>query len=211
MKLVADTFNTHQPKIAAFAKASPENMARVYRFVIATVQQPLIMTPEIVREFDAIGAESKYAFGFKGDALAWLIDNEEHVYCAAMGIWDSVTNPRECEAALLSFFASCPGLGLVKAGFMVQLCFGVGGCLDTHNINRFGLNECRFKSSRFKNAKTDKTRRAIVAEYLETVAKCGGVALLWAEWCEYVAQRDKNYDDAAHVSRMHCEALGIAA
>lgn len=209
--LIAETFAAHQPKIAAYAKASPANMRRVYTFVLATIQQSLITTPDIVASFEAEGSASKFAFSAKATALDWLEENERHVYEAAMGIWDNVTNPDECEAALVSFFASCPGLGLVKAGFMVQLCFGLAGCLDTHNVTRFGLNENTFSAGRFKRAKTEKTRKRLVRQYLDLVRECGGCAQLWAEWCEYVAGRDKAYEDARHVSRLHCEALGIAA
>lgn len=204
-------FETHQPIIGEYARASAANMARVYKFVLATIQQPLNMTPDIVADFEREGAASRYAFGVKADALRWIDDNAERVHGLAMLLWDSVADPDIAERELIGYFASLPGLGIVKGGFLAQLCFGVGGCLDMHNVARFGLNASRFNASRFKRAKTPRTRCAIVSEYCETLAACGGSALLWDEWCAYVAERDKAYTNAFAVSELHCTALGLAA
>ncbi len=211
MQLIKDTFEAHQPKIGAFARRESDNFADVFRFVIATIQQPLSMTPDIVRDFKAEGSSSRFAFGHKATALDYIDENAGLVYDTAMYISHVERNctGHNGSAALLSYFASLPGLGLVKGGFLAQLVFGEIGCLDSHNIARFGLNQNTFAAARFKNAKRTATRQAVVGQYLKLIEACGGCALLWAEWCEHVAQRDDFYDDAAHVSRLHCEAIGV--
>ena len=111
---------------------------------------------------------------------------------------------------LLMYFAGLPGLGLVKGGFVAQLCFGVAGCLDTHNITIHGLQPSTFAAHRFKGARTEKTKRKLVAHYVELCRALGGAGKLWDNWCQYVAdKRPGIYNDADHVSKLHCEAIGV--
>jgi hypothetical protein len=210
--LIKETFEAHQPIIGSWARENSDNFSDVYRFVLATIQQPIDQTPAIVRDFKDQGGDSAYAFGLKRVALDWLDDNAGLLYDNAMYIAHIESNlaGRFATPALLSYFASLPGLGLVKGGFLAQLCFGEVGCIDTHNVDRFGLNPSRFAASRFKNAKTTKTRKAIINEYLGLCDKCGGCALLWAEWCEYVADKyPQRYESPQAVSKLHLDALGL--
>lgn len=209
-QLIAETFTAHQPVIADFAQSSPENMAKVYRFVLATIQQPLWMTPGIVQDFERQGSKSAFAFGMKGVALDWLAGNYHWVYDVATRTYVGGEADADVTAErLMLYFASLPGLGLIKGGFMAQLCFGLSGCIDRHNCARFGYNERDFAAHRFKALRRDGSRLFMVQEYLEMVRSCGGTAQLWAEWCEYVAARDKRYGDAVTVSALHCVALGL--
>ena len=206
--LIQTTFEAHQPIIGRYARSSPKAMGNVFQFVIATVQQALVTVPTILESFQQDGRGSVYAFGFKRDALDWLEENQESLYKQSLNIYDGYANPEDASAELLFYFAGLPGLGLVKGGFMAQLAFGVGGCLDTHNIKRFGLNPARFKACRFKDARTASTKNKIVSEYLDYCRQSGGCALLWAEWCDYVAtNQPKVYPGAAAVSALHVESL----
>jgi len=210
--LIASTFETHQPLISRYALASPEGLADTYRFTLATIQQPLFHVPEIVADFRDKGASSKWAWGFKGDCLNWLEASTSALYRHTVNLWEAYPNPDHLEGEALAYFATLPGLGLVKGGFFAQLVYGVGGCLDSHNVARFGLNPQAFKASSFKAAKRQSTRNSRIALYRDLLSECGGAALLWAEWCAYVATRGThNYQSAEHVSRLHCEALSIAS
>lgn len=209
-KLIRDTFKAHQPIIGGWARECSDNFADVYRFVLATIQQPISTTPEIVASFKSEGDESKWAFGVKRDALRYIEEKAGFVYDTAEFIYREEQYSGGTYGALLSYFASLPGLGLIKGGFLAQLVYGEIGCLDTHNIERFGLNARSFAAYRFKAAKTVATRKAFVRHYLELCEACGGCALLWAEWCEYVAQRDNKFKTAEEVSRIHLTALGLS-
>jgi hypothetical protein len=208
MRLIAETFDAHQPAIGRYARATPQGFARVYKFVLATIQQPLISTPEIVRDFELIGTESKWAFGMKGGALRWLAEEgkAEWLHRVALDTWEAHSNPDAAEEELVSFFAGLPGLGLIKGGFLAQLAFGLGGCLDRHNFARFGLPYRSFRADSFKRAGNGAQRRHVRA-YLDACRDAGGCALLWAEWCDYVAKKEPvTYNDAAYVSRLHVVA-----
>lgn len=203
-------FNIHQKQIAQFAKANPENMARVITFVYATVQQPLTMVTMIMESIDEQGGSCEYLFGWKLPAFLYVEENQQAIYNIAMNIYDVYPNPKVAEHELLKYFASLPGLGLVKGGFVVQLCFGLSGCLDSHNLERFGYTKQTFAASKFKNAKTEKTRNRLVSKYHTAISKAGGTASLWDSWCDYVANKQPNtYNSGYDVSRLHCEAIGI--
>ena len=195
-------FNRDQPIIGAYAQAEPENMARVYRFVLATIQQPLETVPIILRDFDSEGTASRFAFSSKRTALAWLEDNTQALYEGAMQVSEGD------DAGLLSYFASLPGLGLVKGGFMAQLIFGRVGCLDMHNIVMLDITASRFAASRFKSAKRDATRESILQEYLWACRGGGGCEDLWNNWCDYVAELRPNvWANGDAVSAAHPEFI----
>jgi len=197
-------FATDQKQIALYARQSPANFARVYKFVIATVQQPLHTVGRALASFEEEGSASKFAFGFKGPAIDFIDANAADVWEIA----DALSLHGEGEA-LLSYLADLPGLGPVKGGFLAQLVWGLVGCLDSHNIARFGLNETAFKAFRFKRAKGAATRQKLIRDYIALCKELGGCAALWDTWCEYVAARDTvNYPGgAAHVSRFHSEFI----
>jgi len=206
-------FNKHQPIIAKHAMGSPKGLASVYRFVLATIQQPLYMTPEICKSFAREGPESRFAFGFKADALHWLIEREGELYDNVVNLWSIPSDPESAARDVLAYLALCPGLGPVKAGFLCQLALGRIGCLDTHNITRYGLTPSAFKAARFKNAKTPKTRSRMIESYADTCLALGGAEGLWDSWCEYVARDVQGAFRYAHdpeiVSRYHLEALEL--
>jgi len=202
-------FDEHQTKIGRYARQGPDEMARVYTFVLATIQQSLWMTPDIMQSIDREGIESRYLWGFKYDAYEYLVDNQRQIYDNAMDIYSGYASPEVQEQELLYYFASLPGLGIVKAGFMVQLCFGMAGCIDTHNLSMYGICPNKFKASRFKAAK-DKTKRLIMLQYLTVIDSEGGCGSFWDRWCEYVAKRSpERYTGPYAVSELHVTAIGV--
>ncbi len=202
-------FETHQKEIGRFARDNADNMFRVVVFVHATIQQQLNIIPEIMEDIDVEGLASIHLWGYKRAAYEWFDDNKDQVYQTAMAIYDGHADPADCEHELLKYFATLPGLGLVKGGFVIQLCFGLSGCIDRHNIARFGIPKRQFDASRFNAARMQSTRNRIVRQYHEVVAKGGGTQALWDGWCAYVAEKQSAVHESAWaVSRLHCEAIG---
>ena len=200
-------FNEHQSRIGSYARQSPEQMARVYAFVLATVQQSLWQTPEIMASIDAEGIDSRFLWGFKGPAYEFIEAEYEGVYETAMAIYLGYANPDVVGYELVRYFAGLPGLGVVKGGFMAQLCFGVAGCMDTHNMTMYGINPNQFKAHIFKNGSV-KRRRRMLREYFTLIDSEGGCAALWDRWCEYVAERNpERYTGAYEVSELHVKAI----
>ncbi len=202
-------FDTHQKTIGEFARANPENMFRVITFVHATVQQSLNTVPAIMRDTKQRGAASIHLWGWKRGAYEYFDANKADVYRQAMALYDGHANPDTAAHELLKYFAGLPGLGLVKGGFVLQLCFGLSGCIDRHNLARFNIAEAQFAAGRFKGAKTNATRNRLVSNYHDTVARCGGTAALWNDWCNYVAAKVPSiWPDGEAVSAIHVSAIG---
>ena len=223
-------FSNHQKRIGDYARRDADSMARVFSFVVLTIRERLATIPDAMATLDAARDGDGTAqneidsilYGSKRAAIYQIDAEKDSIYWQAESIVYHAESERDAARELIRLFASIHGVGLAKAGFMAQLCYGVGGCLDSHNIERFGINPNAIKSCRYKNAKRLSTRDRILNQYLDLCESFGGAESLWDSWCHYVATRDDPtgfrmngnaplYRDAEHVSALHCESLGIAA
>lgn len=207
-------FDKHQSKIAAYAKQGPDEFGRVITFVYATIQQSLDTVPGAMKSIDREGIESRYLWGFKRDAFEWLQSNKAAVYNDAMEL-SCIPDPAIAERELLAMFGELPGLGLVKGGFAAQLAFGLGGCIDGHNVRRFEVLEGRkslpifMKAWHYKKARPAK-KAEYVSAYQALLQRAGGCEALWDDWCIYLRSRSPaKYESADYVSELHCIALGV--
>lgn len=179
----------HQPQIAA-ASRDPIGFARTCKFVIATVRTRF---PDVCADLDrCIAGEDipVIMFGVKRKGYDWLDEN-------AAGL---LSDCEECvhqgdDARLVMALTAIPGIGYAKAGFIAQLVWGRVGCLDTHNLVRYGIEQEAFAAHGRYNAKAAK-------RYVETCSELGTPETLWNTWCEYVG-RTQGYGDANTVSEMH--------
>lgn len=202
-------FATDQSIIGRYGRESADNMAHVLKFVLATIQQPLFTVPKALESIVKYGDESPFIWGFKTACLADIVERKDAIYSDAMNIWYGVADPAHAERDLLIHFTSVHGLGLAKAGFAVQLLFGLSGCIDSHNVTRFGFNATDIKSSRYKSAKGDRKRQFIDA-YGELVSIAGGTETLWNEWCAYVRSKHPiHYRSTDYVSELHVISLKL--
>ena len=200
-------FKTHQAIISKHARRSPQNFAKVLQFVILTVQEPLYRVPNNIKTAAKGGEDAMgVLFGFKFQAY----NNAEQIAETALSYCEHVNAqdiPEKAKAkAMVECIASEYGFGLVKAGFVIQLAYGYAGCLDTHNIKRYGLKPTAFKN--YKALKTAKGRARKLDAYINLVYKLGGPEGLWDSWCQYVADNQPQYyRDANHVSQIHVDAI----
>ena len=188
-------FETHQPAIGRWARDHEDNLADVIKFVVHTIQCPLVRA---VEDFQAGDLRT-----LSGNQRASL----EYVDAFKQRIFEDASEVSHNPDALLLVFAALPGLGLAKAGFCCQLSHGVSACLDSHNLKRFGISPWKFAHVKRGSAKRRDQR---AAEYNATCEKLGGTAGLWDTWCQYVADNQpKRYDSAETVSRLHAEAFNL--
>lgn len=193
-------FSTHQSAIADFALGSNVGLERTFRLVFLSIRQPFHAMQKQMQDVDNNGMQSPYLFGWKRGGLAFVRANastlRETLKAVPSGYGDV--------EALLQI-ASIKGLGLVKAGFVLQLVTGSAGCIDTHNMERFGLNVNAFK---FGAGASDALKRKKALAYLDACRNAGGCESLWDSWCNHVAAyHPKHWTDGNAVSEMHQTAI----
>ena len=219
-------FATHQKRIQEYARGDPQHMARVLKFVILTIRNRFYNLPADMETLDTggnvAGELESVLYGFKMAAINQIDSEIESIYAQAESIFFHAETRREAAEGLLNLYTGIFGLGLAKAGFVAQLCYGVSACLDSHNIARFDIPWAHMKSSTFKNVKRMSTRAMWIRRYCEYVEKAGDTESLWDSWCELLVTRPDEtgfkmngnraaYKSAFHVSGIHCESLGLAA
>ena len=188
-------FMEHNPRINEFMQGSAEQMQFGIMMVALSIQQRWSSVGEQMKSYKAGGGSSRFVWGNKRKTHDWLEENRDDLYVAVMGESDP-------EKILLSFL-ECPGLGLAKAGFCCQLMFGFGGCMDTHNLQRFGIKPIAW-SNNLKQATKEKKAK----EYLHQCIYHGGCEELWNSWCYMIAQNYPNdFADGEHVSAVHLTYL----
>jgi hypothetical protein len=195
-------YDTHNSAIrSAFKGAtSQQERARILKgaalVVLLSIQQPW---HSVRRQFDDVqanGSASRFLWGNKGKAWAFL---QEH----AGRIADAILS-EDHEAAILTVL-EVPGLGIVKASFLLQMLTGEGACLDLHNLDRLGLKRDAFKTP--KTLKVD-TVKARIATYVATWKAQGDSRFWWDSWCNHVATvYPKHFADGDAVSALHVIAL----
>ena len=192
----------HQPLLSRLGRSGPEGFKRIAIFALCTIRIQLHRAafdyPRAVK-----GEPCVAIFGAKHFGIAELNERAVDYYeCCERAYHD--LEGEELEDELLSIISTIPCIGPAKGGFIAQMIYGVSGCLDGHNLERFGIPERAFRMDR----RLRPTRRsAVIRDYNRVCRKLGGTEALWDSWCAYLADRDANYHDAEHVSRLHLTPL----
>lgn len=194
-------YDRDMPLMRSHALASPQGLVDVVAFVLATIQQPLQSVGRQMADIRACGAESKYLFGSKRAGYAYAVEHAAVLHAAVVAAVE--TNDTIGAVDVLS---NIPGLGIVKASFIVQICGLEVACLDGHNLKQLGLAETAFKLA--KSVKPA-TKRAKIAHYVSICAETGGSRHWWNTWCEYVAgnRANKALTTGDAVSAYHVSCL----
>jgi hypothetical protein len=201
----------HQPEIARFARANPGNLAKVYQFVTVSARIRFHDVPGTMRSIE--NGNTTLLWAWKREAWEHARDNAETIYRQCEEIADLSANRRERGELLVSYLATLPGLNLAKGGFMAQLAYGCGGCLDTVNIRRLGLTKSlRNGNSRYriKAQRTPGQRLRLARWYVATCESLGGPGRLWDDWCDVIAETYPEYFPSGHTaSAWHLSCLGL--
>lgn len=192
-------FDLHQPMIGRFARQSPENMARVALVCILTARMPFGGVAEQLRKYDR--GERHMLFAWKYRAVAEVNERADDLYRTLEGLQSKPNHQ-------LAHVLSVHGMGMVKGGFWLQLAYGVSGCLDMHNVDRFELRRGHIRAPEPTVSYQARLRRATA--YHKLVKRLGGTAQLWDGWCEYLASVQRaRWSGPFDVSAEHCRILGL--
>ena len=151
--------------------------------------------------------EEERTLGIQAPSLKQKIKRDafEYIHANYKQLHKDIFDPDLSLAEKILSVSSIPGIGIVKAGFVLQLCIGKVGCLDTHNLRMFGFSDSAFK---FSKTTTRNTALAKARLYIETCEKLGGSEFLWDNWCEFIASKyPKHFTSADQVSQMHVDLI----
>jgi hypothetical protein len=129
-------------------------------------------------------------FGHKLDAHLYLMNH-------AAELWRDIRASRT-NANRIAVLCRIPGIGIVKAGFVLQLMGYNVACLDSRNVKREGRNPNEFRS---RGGDTKKSLAFVrkIDRYLAEVE--GRAQEYWDLWCADVAA---TYDRTAdEISALH--------
>lgn len=193
--------------IARHAHASPEGLMDVIEFTLCTIQQPLQQVLKQRLDIAQKGAESAYLFGSKRTGWVWAQEHKDYLWRVLHDILKRADSA-ERKADLIQHFMQVPGLGMVKAAFVVQLIGGGTACLDTHNLNALGMTQAQVKIG--PKLKPETARRKVL-DYVKLCDETGGAEHWWNRWCDYVAgRRNSPLKTGDEVSAYHTQAVVLA-
>lgn len=195
-------FENHQPIIAEWSKRNPQNFAHLATFVICTIRTPLERAILEYRNYRDHGDVS----GLWGWKLEAVQEMEAHA-AERLDKLEKLRLGRSADRdAMLSEVTRWTGLAFVKGGFLLQLAFGLSGCIDIHNERRLGVDLRRDGFLSVPQKPCGRTKRA--RGYHALVDAAGGTEALWDDWCRGIAEaRPDIWTDAFEVSRNHALAV----
>lgn len=179
----------HVPTIAAFMRESPAGFARGVTFVLCSIRQPIRRIPAQMAQID--DGDLEPLFGFKAAAY-------DYVMKRASDLHHDVLSAATCADAL-TILTRVPGLGIVKAAFVLQLMGFDVACLDSRNVAREGRKPRAFRSDGKQKTRYPAAFQRKIILYLGETE--GRAEEYWNAWCRDVA--DEYGLTADEVSALH--------
>lgn len=191
MTYAADCFEVNE-----WSQRNPANMMDMIMMVALSIRQPWSGIGNQVADYREHGVESRFVWGNKLKTLEHLEEHGNAIYYAAKGEYT--------DGRLMELFIEIPGIGLAKAGFIVQLWNGRVGCIDSHNLKRLSIPA----SVLVWNSKAKPLTKAMKINAYIDACKRRRSEWLWNTWCNLIAKKHpKHFADSAQVSRSHVTYL----
>lgn len=109
-----------------------------------------------------------------------------------------------CTVDAMRVLVELPGIGIVKAGFILQMLGYPIGCLDVHNLRLAGLAPKVF--ARIPASAEGLTHKIHV--YRDVCHTLGGAERLWDDWCTLISLKyPRWFPTAEHVSSYHVACI----
>jgi hypothetical protein len=198
-------YSRDMPLMRDHALSSPEGLTDIVAFVLCTIRQPLQSVKRQMTDIRAHGAEAASLFGSKRDGYRYALEHAPVLHAAIVAAVAS-----DDTIGAIDVLSNIPGLGIVKAAFVAQICGLEVACLDGHNLARLGLGEAAFKLA--KSVKPE-TKRRKIADYVKACRDASPIVdfarYWWDSWCEYVAgnKANRSLASADAVSAYHWECI----
>ena len=200
-------FVRDNPICRARALESPQGLEQNYALVSGSIRKQTSLLCDVMDDYRANGllGAKEFQWGNKKKGAKYVTTHLQEWYDGTMKIIKSKKKGSELDMIL--HWLQVPGLGLPKAGFMVQLTMGRAGCMDVHNLRKYLPDEDASKGtpSRWQTSgQSAETKRRKAIDYLDTCKKVGGCKFLWDTWCtERAEEYPDHFEDGDHVSKLH--------
>lgn len=188
-------FCLHNPALNSFALSGPEEMAATIMFAVASQLKDwgTIYTyyPYLVQYLKDGGRVDRYDKKDVGDMGVLLFPHNKNIqkmWDARAEIFSTVKRLYGNDLELFKYLRSLPGLGVIKAGFAIQLIAGKFGCIDSINSYFYGSEAPKTTTN------SDKKQAEYVGylNNLEATLKDPISKRLWDDWCDIVAHKIRN-------------------
>lgn len=184
-------YKDHQAEIEQYAWQSPEHIADVLLFVRLSIRRHFFRVYDVIQDVHERGIE----------AMPTSQDKKFFDVLTRSAV-DIHRNYRVYGKDLFTQVLQIPGFGIPKAGFVCQLLSGTYGCLDSHNLKRFGLKANQFRS----DGSWLSVERRI--ELYGVICLTFGSEYLWNSWCQNLALLyPARFEDAEEVSALHMRCI----
>lgn len=192
-------FTNHNKLINEYAQASADNLESVVMMVALSIQQPWSSIGNQIKDWREHGTDSRFVWGNKLKTALYLQEHKDRLYSETVRII-SECRGHERAKKLLRLYLDIDGMGLVKAGFIVQLVSGQVGCIDSHNLKRLKVSTSAVSISKGASEATISKK---VNGYVE-LCYSRRSSWLWDSWCKLIADKyPKKFADASEVSEKH--------
>jgi len=209
-------FKDINPRINEYMQLNPIGMQDGIMFVVLSIKTPFHTMKTQMLDYKQKGLDSKYVWGFKKDTLNYLLNHSAELYDDLMELW--LTPKKELggtadtkDAAMMMRLMEVPGLGMVKAGFVMQMMFGRVGCMDVHNTRRFYKVDSKDVQIS-AGVRKDSTKFRKIIGYVQLCKGNRSTSKLWDSWCEQLVYKPCNrgrFADGNAVSQFHLQALVV--
>ena len=201
------SFKDVNPVINAYMQKSAHHMQDGIMFVVLSIKTPFHTMYNQMQDYRKHGLSSKYVWGFKKQTLEYLLENRQDLYAELMDLWRRPWQTvADRDKAMMLVLTDVPGLGMVKAGFVMQMMFGRVGCIDVHNSRRF--YKVSEKDITFTKMAKDKTKMVKIENYVNICKGHRSTEKLWDSWCDLIADKHcGHFQSGWDVSVYHLESL----
>jgi len=187
-------------KIAQFILKDADNTVIGITFVLGTIQNALSNVGKFMDGVANGGADS-ISMTMKRNGYLYAV---EHKYVLHEALKAAVKHNDPVGA--IDVLTNVPNLGIVKAAFVAQLVGLDVACLDSHNLDRLGLNRAALK---FAKTVKPETKLKKIQDYVHLTQVTGGTEYWWDTWCNYVAgnRGNKKITTGDMVSKYHADCI----
>jgi len=188
-----------QARIQRWCK-NPEKVVQVGLVALCSIRMQWVGVGNQLATIRAQGRTATCLWGHKRKGYDYLVANKRLLYRTVRDLRAGRISTR----AFIRQWIKVPGMGMVKAGFVAQMTCGKAGCLDMHNIVRYGLDVKMLTIPKRKNiADQMQVIDDFINHYLSVCELCGGTEYLWDEWCRVLNDKVGTFHSADDVSRRH--------